>query len=330
VVAASGVNPLVAYRALFEGALGSGTAIGRTLEKATPLVLSGLAVAFAFKAGLFNIGGQGQLILGASVAAWVGFAVELPALVHAPAALLAGGLAGAAWGAVPGILKATTGAHEVITTIMLNFVAINLTDWLADGPWKDDAVGNIVARTPPIHPSADIPSIGIVPAGFIISLAVVAATWWLLYKMPFGFEVRTVGLNPSAARYAGMRVALTVALTMAISGMLAGLGGAVETQGVVGRYQPGFSAGLGFEGITIALLGRTHPFGMIPAALLVGAMQAGTSRMQFEAGVAAEIVDVVQGLMLFFVAADVIVRRLIRARDGGEPRVQLSSGWGRA
>jgi simple sugar transport system permease protein len=330
ILAVSGASPWQAYAALIEGSFGDAAAFGRTMEKATPLIFSGLAVAFAFKAGLFNIGAQGQLLFGAIVSAYIGFAVEgLPFLIHAPLALLCGALAAALFGAIPGALKSYTGAHEVITTIMLNFIAINLTDYLADGPWKDTAPGNIVARTPKILETAVIPVLGNVPVGFLIALGMAVFVWWLLWRTTLGFEIRTVGTNPHAARYAGIRVARTVILTMALSGVMAGLGGGVETLGVVGRFQPGFNTGLGFDGITIALLGRTHPFGVIPAALIVGAMKAGASTMQFNAGVAKEITDVIQALILFFVAADVIVRWIFRTRQTtDEEKVTLSTGWG--
>jgi simple sugar transport system permease protein len=177
--------------------------------------------------------------------------------------------------------------------------------------------------------SAKIPSIEGVPLGFLLAILAAIVVWWLLWRTTIGFEIRTTGLNPNAARYAGIRVAYTVILTMVISGFLAGLGGAVETQGVVYRYQPGFNVGLGFDGITIALLGQTHPLGILPASILVGAMRAGASQMQFDAGVASEITDVIQALMLFFIAADMIVRRLIRMRDEApEGKIQLS-GWGK-
>jgi simple sugar transport system permease protein len=326
----SGANPVEAYIALFQGAFGSLPALGRTLEKATPLVFSGLAVAFAFKAGLFNIGAQGQLLFGAITAAAIGFGIDgLPAIIHAPLALLGGALAGALYGAIPGALKVFTGAHEVITTIMLNYVAINITDYLADGPWKDTTPGNVVARTPAIQDAARIPSIGAIPIGFALAVLAAVVVWWILSRTTLGFDIRTVGLNPSAARYAGIKVAFTIILTMMISGALAGMGGAVETQGIVGRYQPGFNAGLGFDGITVALLGKTSPFGVIPAAILVGAMKAGAANMQFTAHVPKEITDVIQALMLFFVAADMIVRRLLRMPEvGDEEKVTLSSGWG--
>ncbi|MCU0486520.1 MAG: hypothetical protein MUC85_10495, partial [Anaerolineales bacterium] len=164
---------------------------------------------------------------------------------------------------------------------------------------------------------------------FLVALLVAVVVWWLLWHTTIGFEIRTVGLNPHAARYAGMSVPLVVVLTMVLSGVLAGMGGAVETQGVVGRFQPGFNIGLGFDGITIALLGKSHPFGAIPAAILVGAMKAGANQMQFTAGVAKEITDVIQALILFFVAADVIIRSLLRIRAGTEEKVTLTTGWGK-
>ncbi|NCF68717.1 MAG: ABC transporter permease [Anaerolineaceae bacterium] len=322
----SGANPLAAYAALFNGALGSPEAIGRTLEKSTPLIFSGLAVAFAFKAGLFNIGGQGQLLVGAIVAAYIGFAVDgLPFIIHMPLALLAGSLAGALWAGIAGALKAYTGAHEVITTIMLNFIAINITDYLANGPWKDEG---IVARTPAVLESAKIPSWGPYPFGFLLAVLMAILTWYLLYRTTYGYAIRTTGLNPNAALYAGVKVTTVIVMVMAFSGFLAGMGGAVETLGVVGRYQPGFNVGLGFDGITIALLAKTNPLGVIPAALLIGAMDAGASQMQFNAGVRFEIIDIIQGLILFFVSADVIIRKILGTRAVDEEKVQLSSGWG--
>lgn len=330
ILAISGASPIAAYTALWEGAFGDSVALGRTLEKATPLIFSGLAVAFAFKAGLFNIGAQGQLLFGAAIAAGIGFGIKgLPAVIHAPLALFIGALAGALYGAIPGALKTYTGAHEVITTIMLNYIAINITDYLADGPWKDTSPGNVVARTPAILASAEIPRLNNIPLGFFIAGLVAIVIWWLLWRTTIGYEIRTVGLNPNAAGYAGIKVARTVILSLVISGFVAGMGGAIETQGVVGRFQPGFNQGLGFDGITIALLSKTHPIGVIPAAILVGAMRAGSSRMQFKADVAAEIIDVIQALMLFFVAADMIVRWLIRLRATEAEKVTLSTGWGK-
>ena len=327
-LAISGANPFRAYAALIEGSFGSMKAFGRTLAKATPLIFSGLSVAFAFKAGLFNIGAQGQLLFGALASAVAGFMLKgLPPFLHVTVAVLAGAIAGALFGAIPGVLKAYTGASEVITTIMLNYVAINITDYIADGPLKDTSGGNIVARTPEILDSARIPSIGEIPVGFFLAIIVSIIVWFTLWRTTTGFEIRTVGLIPHAAKYAGMRVAFTVILTMVISGFLAGMGGSIESLGIVGRYQPGFNTGLGFDGITIALLGKTHPFGIIPAAILIGAMKAGASTMQFNAGVAKEITDVIQALMLFFVTADLIIRKLLRTREEDGEKIILS-GWG--
>jgi simple sugar transport system permease protein len=322
----SGSNPIEAYVALFRGAFGSAENFARTLEKATPLILGGLAVAFAFKAGLFNIGGQGQLLMGAIVAAYIGFAFDgLPMIIHLPLALLGGSLAGAAYAAIAGALKAYTGAHEVITTIMLNYIAINITDYLANGPWKDTG---IIARTPAVLETAVIPRIAGYPLGFGLACFMAVLTYYLLYYTTMGYAIRTTGLNAHAAHYAGIKVAQITVLTMAFSGFLAGMGGSIETLGVVGRFQPGFNIGLGFDGITIALLAKTNPLGVIPAAILVGAMQAGASQMQFDAGVRFQIIDIIQALILFFVSADLIVRKILGSGAVDEDKVTLSSGWG--
>ncbi|MBW2440958.1 MAG: ABC transporter permease [Deltaproteobacteria bacterium] len=330
ILAAHGANPFKAYAALLQGAFGTIIAVGRTFEKTTPLIFSGLAVAFAFKAGLFNIGAQGQLLFGALAAAIVGYGLNgLPMIIHLPLALFAGAAAGALYAAIQGALRVYTGAHEVITGIMLNYVAINLTDYLAGGPFKDPTPGNIIARTPLILDSSKITDIGGLPTGFIVALMAAAAVWWLVKQTTAGFEIRTVGLNVHAAGYAGIKVSQTMILAMALGGLLAGLGGAVETLGVVHRYQPGFNVGLGFDGITIALLARTHPLGVIPAALLVGAMKAGSNQMQFSAGVAIGIIDVVLALILFFVAAELVVRWLIRSKPAAGEKITFSAGWGK-
>ncbi len=324
----SGANPLDAYGALFQGSFGGMSALGRTLEKATPLIFSGLAVAFAFKAGLFNIGTQGQLLFGALAAAVAGFGLAgMPGWLHAPLALLIGAFAGGIYSAVQGALKAYTGSHEVITGIMLNYVAINLTDYLTNGPLKDDTPGNIIARTPLVMETSWLHRIGSFPVGFGLALIASLVVWWFLERTTFGFEISTVGHNSHAASYAGMNVKLIIVWTMLLSGILAGFGGAVETLGVVHRYQPGFNIGLGFEGITIALLGKTHPVGVVLAALLVGAMKAGSSQMQFHAGVDKAIIDVILALILFFVAADVLIRKILRRRETKGEKVLFSTGW---
>jgi len=239
--------------------------------------------------------------------------------------LLGGSLAGGAYAAIAGALRAYTGAHEVITTIMLNFIAINLTDYFANGPWKAEG---IIARTPQVLETAVIPEVAGYPVGFALACFMAVFTYYLLYRTTWGYAIRTTGLNSNAAQYAGIKVAHIIVLTMAFSGFLAGMGGAVETLGVVGRYQPGFNAGLGFDGITIALLAKTHPLGVIPAAILLGAMDAGGSQMQFNAGVRFQIIDVIQALILFFVSADMIVRKILGSRAVDEEKVTLSAGWG--
>jgi simple sugar transport system permease protein len=211
---------------------------------------------------------------------------------------------------------------------MLNYIAINMTDFLTISRFRDVTSGNIVARTPLILESCRLPVVNSIPVGFMLALVSAIAVWWLLKQTIFGFECRTVGTNFHAARYAGMRVNAIVVLTMAFSGAMSGLGGAVETQGVVFRYQPGFNVGLGFEGITIALLGRVHPFGVIPAALLIGAMKAGSSQMQFSANVAPEIIAVMQAVILFFVAADMLIRWMSRGRIAEGTKIALGHGWG--
>jgi ABC-type uncharacterized transport system permease subunit len=329
----AGANPIEAYAAMFRGAFGGLTEFGRTLEKATPLILGGLAVAFAFKAGLFNIGGQGQLLLGAAFAAWAGFRFNLPPIIHIPFTLIVGGVVASLLGAVVGFLKATRGVHEVISTIMFNFVAANFTDWLAsrEGPWYDPPASNPsnLARTPLVNESAQIPRVAELPMGFFVAVVAAIVIWWILERTTLGFEIKTVGANRFAAAYAGISGVKMIVLTMTISAFLAGLGGAIQTTGVVGRFQPGFNTGLGFDGITIALLAQTTPIAVIPAALLLGAMDAGSSLMQAESSVEPEIISLIQAFILFLVAAPAVVRWITRIRQAGEgEQIQLSSGWG--
>ncbi len=345
----AGFDPREAYLGLIDGAFGDAGSMTRTLVKMTPLVFSGLAVAFAFKGGLFNIGAQGQLIIGSVTSAWVGFALQvdlgnptLSAIVHITLSLLAGALGGALWGAIPGLLKAYTGAHEVITTIMFNFIASNLISWLLNAGSPGDGIppgplndGNgVIARTPQIMETARLPVIFDPPGPQAlhlgIFLAIIGALLILLLiaRSTFGFELRMVGLNPSAARYSGISVKRITVMTMVIAGALAGLAGAMQTLGVNYRYEPNQSLGLGFDAITVALLGSNNPVGVLLAAFLFGAMDAGSTRMQFNSGVPSEIILVVQALILMFVAADQIVRAIYRIRGEGGIGQMLSTGWG--
>lgn len=339
-----GDDPLKAYSGLFKGAFGTGRAWATTVRKMTPAILTGLSVAVAFKAGLFNIGASGQFIIGTvcSVTIGVNFP-DMPSIIHIPLALLAGIAGGMVWGAIPGLLKVYTGAHEVITTIMLNYIASLLAGWTVyaggtqgqtPGPLWDRTAGPI-SETADVVASAQIPWIFGPPYrvhwGVVIALLVAVLMWWLLYKTTIGFEIRTVGANAKAARYAGIRVGWTIVFTIMLAGGLAGLAGGIETLGLNHKFAPEFGGSVGFDGITVALLGQTHPFGVILAAFLFGALDAGAATMQFQSGVAADIIQVIQALILAFVAAPTIIRTIFRigkAPDEVEQR-SLSSSWGR-
>ena len=336
IIMAAGGNPIAAYRGLFQGAFGSAKALGETTVWASPYIFAGLAVALAFKGGLFNIGAEGQLALGAVAAAWVGYVlpdvlgVTLPMVIHVPLAVGMGMLAGAIWGAIPGWLKARTGGHEVINTIMMNYIALNMVSYLLNGPMRDPNPMNVVARTPEIAEGARIPPVisGFrFHWGFILALAVAGIVWWVLQKTTLGFEIRTAGSNPDAARYAGVNVPRTIVITMLLSGVLAGLAGAIEVTALNYRHELGFSVGYGFDAIAIALLGKTHPLGVVLASLLWGAMRNGATRMQFLTQIPVDVISVIQALILLFVAADAIIRWLYRIR-ADEERLVLTRGWG--
>jgi len=307
-----------------------------TLVRSAPFVLAGLAVALGFKAGLFNIGAEGQLYGGALIAVWVGFSptfAGLPGILHIPLAMIAGILGGVIWGAIPGILKARTGAHEVINTIMMNAIAIRLADWLIKSREPVILLDTTasVPRTPFISESAQYPTLGDTPLhfGIVVAVAAVFFVWWFLYRTTIGFELRTVGSNPSAAKYAGMSVSRNIVLAMAISGGLAGLAGAGEVLGVQHNLPPGFFAGVGFDSIAIALLAKTNPFAMIPAAYLWGGLLNGAGLMQIRADISIDLVKIIQALIVMFIAADQIVRALWRVRARREEEeVIFSRGWG--
>lgn len=320
-----GVNPLAAYRTIFEAALGNERGLIRTLEKTTPLILAGLAVAVALRVGLFNIGAQGQLIMGAFFATWAGFTfTNLPALVHVFVGLLAGIVAGALWAAIAGVLKAYRGVHEVISTIMLNSIAIAFLDYLVNYPYKEP--GQALPRTVPILESAQLPKIGFVPTGFLLALAVALFISWLINRTTLGFKFNTVGSNKFAAAYAGIKIKYIVIGSMILSGGLAGMGGAIETLGITNRFEPAFNKGLGFDGITIALLARANPIATIPAAFLVGILRSGAPTLQFDYGLEPEIVDLLLALTLLFVAAPILGKLIFKKH--AEKSENVSSGWG--
>lgn len=329
-------NPFVAYLGLLQGSFGSASALSETAVWATPYIFAGLAVALAFKGGLFNIGAEGQLALGATTAALIGYALpewlgfDLPMIVHLPLVIIMGAAAGAFWAAIVGYLKAYTGGHEVINTIMMNYIALNSISFLLNGPMKDPNPNNVIARTPLIAESAHITPIfeGLrVHWGFVLALLAAYLVGWMLNKTTLGFEIRTVGSNPDAAKYAGMNVKRIIILTMALSGMLAGLAGTFEVTGLNYRHELGFSIGYGFDAIAIALLGKSHPLGVVLASILFAAMRNGATRMQFLTQMPVDLISMLQALILLFVAADAIIRYIYRIKSQGE-RVVLTRGWG--
>ncbi len=340
-----------AYAALFEGSvlnpstLASHSAtkilqpLSETVTVATPLILAGLSVALAFRAGLFNIGAQGQLVLGAVLGGWVGFGLHLPVVVHLVVAVAAAAVGGLAWGAIAGVLKARTGAHEVITTIMLNYVALQLLNFLLSAPQLH---GRASFQAPPysqptsrtVRASALYPKIagsGLrVNLGIVVALAAAVGVWWLLERSVLGFRIRAVGANPAAARTAGIDVARITVVTLVLAGGLAGLAGASQVLGTNSAVTGDIDAGVGFDAITVALLGRSKPGGVVGAGLLFGALRAGGLYMQSATPVPVDLVTVLQALIVIFIAAPTLVIGLFRLRAA---RVHsavpaLTQGWG--
>jgi len=306
--------PITAYAALIEGSIGSFDAIVNTLVASVPLILAGLSVALGFKAGLFNIGAQGQFLMGALGAVTVAVMVtDQPPIVAIPIATAAGLLAGAAWGFIPGLLKAVSGAHEVVTTIMLNYVAISTLAWAISGPLK------VPGSPSPITNDVGNAAFPIIIGqnghlGIVIALAAVVVVWWLLYRTTLGFEIRTVGANPDAARYAGMRPKTLIILTMSMCGLLAGLAGACIVLGVTHSMTSAFGTTVGFDAIAVALLARSNPIGIVFSGLLFGAMRAGATLMQIDAQIPPELIDVIQATILLFLIVGPVLTRVFRLR----------------
>ncbi|HET6953638.1 MAG TPA: ABC transporter permease [Acidimicrobiales bacterium] len=320
------------YRALWESSLGSPRVIGRTLTEATPLALGGLSVALAFRAGMFNIGAAGQIVIGATCAGWVGFTWDLPPAIHLPLAVAAGFAGGAAWGGIAGVLKARTGAHEVITTIMLNYISYRVLDWALRSDafqpaGRDDPISKAVRE------SGRLPEITIgnveVHAGLFVAIAAAAAVWWLLDRSTVGFRMRSVGANPFAARYAGMSVGAMYVLAMVLAGGLAGLAG---TANILGRpsfsLTGGYYAFLGFDSIAVALLGRAQPAGVLAAAFLFGVLRSGSTGMQANTTTPVDIIVVIQALIILFVAAPALVRSIYRIKAGRGTGQTFTTSWG--
>jgi ABC-type uncharacterized transport system permease subunit len=351
---ASWVAVITGYGALFTGALGNPanliaafkvySATGKpdelykaiypiteSLTLATPYIFAGLSVSVGFRGGLFNIGAEGQFLMGALGAAFVGYSITgLPWYIHMPLAFLAGAAAGGVWGAIPGYLKARFGAHEVVNTIMMNYIAFSLSNWLLSGPMKARGYRPV---TPNIEATAELPRFFPDPLrfnfGFVLALLFAVLIGWLLFKTTLGFEICAVGANPDAAKYSGMSVMRNFVLIMTLSGALAGMGGATQVLGTDHWVGQGFSAGYGFDSIALALLGKSHPLGVVLAALLFGVLRGGATSMQSLAGIPIQIVSVIQGMVIIFVAAPAIIRFIYRIRVGNVEQTVLTRGWGK-
>lgn len=318
---------LTAYEAMIQGAVGSPQewaaldfhSLVSTLVNTAPLVFGGLAVGFGFKAGLFNIGAQGQFLVGALGAVIVGVWLhDAPAPLAIAGATIAGMAFGAAWGFVPGFLKAFAGAHEVVSTIMMNYVAIQLLAALVSGPLKVPRspqaitfdVGNAAFPVIPfLQPNGHL--------GILLALIAAVGVWWILYRTTWGFEVRATGASPDASRYAGMRPRLITVATMTFSGMMAGLAGVCVLLGVTKSMTSSFGTTVGFDSIAVALLARSNPLAIVPAALLFGGMRAGAGLMQIQAEIPAELVDVIQAVILLALVTSPVIRRLLHADTRG-------------
>lgn len=305
------------YGALVKGSVGSPDALATTLNRSAPLICAGLGVTLAFRAGMFNIGSQGQLILGALAASYVGFTWDLPGFLLLPASVIAGVAAGALWGGISGFLKARAGAHEVITTIMLNQIAavgvlayaLNQTAFQR----PDDTLGR--PQSPPVADSATFWRIGDVHVGVILALASAVLVWWILDRSKLGFELRAVGANPDASRTAGMSTAKVYTVAMLIAGAFGGLAAVMLINGDQAANSPTLAGTIGFDAITVALLGRATPIGTVLAGLLFGALAVGGTAMQTSsAATPPELTDVLQALIVLFVAAPALVRWIARLR----------------
>lgn len=319
----SGYSPIEGYEALWNGAFGDAFTIGETIRRITPLILTGLAVAFAFRSGLFNIGAEGQVIVGWLAAVWVGLAVDAPMILHLPLVLIVAMLAGALWGFVPGLLKAKLGVHEVIVTIMMNYIALFITN---------EIIRNVLTEqettTEAIPATASLASEWLqtltffsrMHYGILVALFAAIIMWFIVQRTTIGYELKAVGFNQHASRYAGMNVSKNIILSMVISGAFAGLAGAMEGVGTYGTISvmSGFT-NLGFDGIAVALLGSNNALGVVLAAILFGVLKEGAGQMPTSAGVPTELVDIIIALIIFFVASSYIIRWfLLRFKKEGK------------
>jgi simple sugar transport system permease protein len=344
-------SALAAYRSMFEGALGNPAAIlaalqsgsfggvveafnplSESLVTAAPYVFSGLSVAVGLRCGLFNIGAEGQLFVGAICSVVTGYAVKgLPPILHVPLALGMGAFGGALWAAIPGILKGRYGSNEVINTIMLNYVAFRLTEWLLSGPIRRP--GESMPFSQVIEPSAELTRMLPYPSrlhlGVFLALGAAALLCWFLFRTTYGLEIRLVGQNPNAAKCGGINLPRTYLIAFCISGALAGLAGANEILGMSHCLSNAISPGYGFESISLSILGGNHPIGVVLASLLFGALRSGATHMQNIARIPLEIITVVQALVIALIAAPRIVQTVFHIGGKAGERLVLTRGWGR-
>lgn len=334
-----GEDPIFVYKTLFSNAIGNRDGWGNVLFRATPLIFTGLTVAFAFRCGLFNIGGEGQMYIGSFLATWVGFTfANLPALLLIPLCILSAATGGALWAAVPGILKAKTGVHEVIVTIMMNWIASSLTFFLVlkfkappTAAMITAGVKQMIPHTNEIAEAArlprlytifkflniDFPSYNQINISFFIAIGAAILAYYILWKTNLGYEIRAVGYSPLAAEYGGISVGKNIILAMMISGAFAGLVATNEVMGFKYRWRQELFTGLGFNGIAVALLGKNHPFGVVLSAILFGILNYGGAIVNiYTAGrIPRELIMVLQAVIVIFVViSDEVVKRIIRQR----------------
>ncbi len=315
IILALGESPLHIGSVMLSGSLGSLRSLTNTLEEATPLIFTGLCFALAMRCGLFNIGGEGQLVVGAFAAAWVGVKLTgLDPVTHVLLCVTIAGMAGALWAGLAGVLRVRFGAHEVITTIMLNYIAFILTNYLVGNPYFKK-IGQI-PQTEDVLPTAMLPAITFIykytrlNLGFVVALAAVAAVFVILERTRLGFELKAVGLNPVASRASGISVARSMVIAMALGGFLAGMAGAERVLGVHKHFVSPFPFGYGFAGIAVALLGRTHPLGVLISAIFFGALASGGAQVDMETHVPRELVTVIQAIIIIFVACEYLIRKI--------------------
>lgn len=314
IILGEGKNPIMAFVYLFKGALGSTVAIGETLAKTTALIFTGLTATFAYRCGMFNLGGEGQLVMGAVAACAISTVLpESMGLGATVICLVLGMCAGALWGAIPGWLRAYRQVNEMITSILLNYIAILFMEYLFSGPLKEANIPQTAAVPASMRLPIFIPDTrGHIGIFFAILAAVLV--WYFLFRTYRGFSLRAIGMNPSAARVNGFDVKRMLVFSMVIAGCIAGIGGAVEFTGISYRLQPGFAAGFGFDGVAIALIGQLHPIGVVLVAFLFAALKCGTNTMQIMTGISTSIVDIIQAIIIIFAIAATAVVRLPRLK----------------